>query len=246
VIKARRSGVESTVFQKLVERRSPRPPPAADLVAGVDLSAMDAERLAIAFTHPSWSNEQGGEDYQRFEFLGDAVIKLCAAHYVFREFPAEQEGLLSTRRHHLEDNSTLARHARRLGLVDRLRAGRKVVLSEKVHADVYEALVGVIFCDLGLESARTFVEEGFQAEREAVSSYQRPQFDSQNDLQELCMRRWKQMPVYVQVAESGPKDGPTFEIEVRLPNGSAWRGQGSSKKEARRAAATAAMAGSGG
>lgn len=128
-----------------------------------------------ALTHPSWANENdGGEDYQRLEFLGDALIKGYVAELLYRTFPGEDEGKLSDRLHQLVSRVGLARAARGLGLDDPEGLGRFVRLgrserqanhaglSEKILEEMFEAWVGATFLVAGPEAARALVHEAAQ------------------------------------------------------------------------------------
>ena len=128
-----------------------------------------AERFALlqqALTHSSWAAEHGGEDNERLEFLGDAVLKLLTVEYLYARRPGQGEGSLSRMLHQMVENGNLARIARELGLGSALRLGRGEERSggrtkPSILADAFEALLAVVYLTEGLDDARHVVEHIF-------------------------------------------------------------------------------------
>jgi ribonuclease III len=208
----------------------------------------DRARALGALTHKSFVNEHrdlAGEDNERLEFLGDAVIDLLASEYLVERFPAAREGELSKLRAAVVDEAGLAAIGRSLGLGELLRLGRGEELTggrEKASllADATEAVVAAVFLDGGLPAARAmagrFLDEAYA--RASDGSLDR---DYKTQLQEIGQARHRSSPRYRVVAESGPDHAKTFEIEVDIRGAALGRGSGKSKKDAEQRAAQAAL-----
>ena len=199
------------------------------------------ELLERALTHPSWANEEGSEEhYERLEFLGDSVVGLAAAEWLFESHPELAEGRLSELRSLLVNRRALAAQARRFELGDALRLGVGEARSGGGHkasllADAMEAVLGAIFLDGGLAAVRSVVEplfaETLAAAPEALAG------GAKSRLQELAQSRGLELPAYRVVEETGPDHAKRFTVECRLPGGLQSVGEGGSKKRAEERAA---------
>lgn len=205
----------------------------------------DRDLLRLAFVHRSWANEQGrNENYERLEFLGDAVLGMVTAEWLYRQHPELPEGHLSKRKAVLVSRAALARHARRLGLGEELKLG---VGEEKsggrrknsLLADAFEALLGAVFLDGGLEPARKLVMP--LLERRDDEREHRRRLDAKTRLQELAQARGWDLPVYELVGEEGPDHDKTFHVECHVRGRLQGRATGGSKKEAEQIAAARAL-----
>src|SRR5207249_2498760 len=200
------------------------------------------EQLAVALTHRSFGE---GENNEKLEFLGDAVLALAMADLLMARFPEAREGDLSKMRASLVNAGVLARKARELELGRWLRLGKGEEKSggrdkPSLLAAVYEALLGAIYLDAGYERARAVVEAHFAADvLEHLSVGLR---DYKTELQELTQRLFRETPAYTLVEESGPDHEKRFVSEIAI--GGRWfgRGVGRSKKTAEQAAAMQALA----
>ena len=201
-------------------------------------------RLIVALTHSSavkggGRNEGRASDYERQEFLGDRVLALCVAQFLFETFPKADEGELSRRLNALVSGTTCARIADEIGLHEFIRASADLrQLSSKrmrsVRADVVESLIASIYLDAGLEAADRFVRR-FWAERlEDDAGAER---DSKTALQEWAHVKGFEAPVYEEIDRSGPDHDPVFEIEVRVAGTASERGRGRTKRAAEQDAA---------
>jgi ribonuclease III len=227
-------------------------PPDADLqalAATIGHPFIHPELLGEALIHRSYLNEtpiQGLASNERLEFLGDAVLGMVSADLLFRVFPSSNEGHLTEHRAALVRASALANFARGIGLGRHLRLGRSEETTggrERaiLLASAFEALVGALYLDGGLEAVTRFVEPLLRSELSSVT--ERPHIkDDKSLLQELAQGQLGVTPRYRVVAESGPSHERTFEVEVMLGDWVAGRGSGHSKREAERAAATSALA----
>jgi len=200
------------------------------------------ELLKQALTHSSYANESGvSGDYERLEFLGDAVLELVVSHMLVDRYPDRQEGELSRMRASAVNKRTLAAIARRLGIGEHIRmsfgeektGGRE---KDTLLADVFEALVGAIYLDAGLGAAAAFIERYFDMLFAGISK-NLLFVDYKTRLQEIAQARFQATPIYRTVSTSGPDHQKTFVIEVMLNKKVYGRGEGRSKKEAEQNAA---------
>ena len=218
------------------------------LAERVGVAFVDRLRALAALTHKSYVNEHrdgAGEDNERLEFLGDAVIDLLASVYLVEHFPAAREGELSKLRAAVVDEAGLAAIGRALGLGELLRLGRGEELTggrEKASllADATEAVIAAVFLDGGLGAAQEAVKR-FLDEAYARASAGELDRDFKTQLQELGQSRHRLSPRYRVVAEIGPDHAKTFEIEVEMRGRVLGKGSGRSKKDAEQAAARVAL-----
>jgi ribonuclease-3 len=218
------------------------------LVALVGAPLPDRWTALSALTHKSYVNEhrdEGWEDNERLEFLGDAVIDLVVSEYLMSRFPLAREGDLSKLRAAVVDEAGLAAMGRALGLGELLRLGRGEELTggrEKASllADTLEAVIAAVFLDGGLEAAHALVDR-FLDDAYAGAETGTLDRDWKTQLQEMGQARHRSSPRYRVVAEVGPDHAKTFEIEVELGGSVLGRGSGRSKKDAEQAAARVAL-----
>lgn len=199
------------------------------------------ELLQQALTHRSHANEQGrAENYERLEFLGDGVLGALTAEWLCERFPTLPEGELSKLKAALVSEPSLAEHAQRLGLGERLRlgvgeersGGRK---KPSLLADALEALLGALWLDGGVEAARGPVRRLLEASVAARQDL--PQLDYKTRLQELVQAKGWARPSYRIVEEIGPDHDKTFVVECLIQDEVKGRGEGRSKKAAEQDAA---------
>jgi len=207
----------------------------------------DLGHLEQAVTHKSFVNESTESllDNERLEFLGDAVVDLLVAETLMSTHPRAPEGALSRVRAGLVCARSLAEISKELGLGDVLRLGRGEELSggrlkESLLADTYEAIVGAVYLDHGLESARRVVIEHFGKRFEALE-LPAAERDHKTTLQEHTQRQSHETPVYRVETESGPDHDKQFTVSVSVGNQVLATGVGRSKKHAERAAAGLAL-----
>lgn len=214
----------------------------------------DRDLLAQAMTHRSWAHEQISPRSQRdasqihnesLEFLGDSILGLVVADYLFRAYPRANEGELSRMKHRLVSAPTLAKASTRLGLGEFVRFGRGEEKSggrrkQALLADVFEAVTGAIFLDAGLEAATKFVENALGAELRDVNPVAAAAADPKTMLQEKLQATRQPAPQYTVVETLGPPHRRMFYVELKWNDGSA-RGEGHTIKAAEAAAAQAAL-----
>lgn len=206
----------------------------------------DPRLLEEALTHTSWANEQGVKgDYERLEFLGDAVLGAVTASWLYDSRPGLDEGELSKLKSYVVSESALAEHAEHLGLGNYLRLGVGESRSggrEKpsLLADAMEAVIGAVYQDGGLDAARGVALELLESalgERAEIPEAR----DAKTALQEAVQARGGDLPEYRHVAEQGPDHQKSFHVECWVDGRFVGGGEGSTKKSAEQRAAGAAL-----
>jgi ribonuclease-3 len=209
----------------------------------------NVELLARALTHKSFHNEQNHcpvGDNERLEFLGDAVVGLALSDELMRRYPRASEGDLSKWRASLVNEASLADLAEKWRLGDSLRLGRGEVQSQgtkkpRILASAFEAMVGAIYLDAGYERTRVLLLEAFQEKLSVEFENAFGDLDYKTRLQEVTQHRFRLVPRYEVLQETGPDHDKMFLIEVRLGDKGLAQGRGRSKKQAAQEAAKKAL-----
>lgn len=192
-----------------------------------------------ALTHGSL----GSESYQRLEFLGDRVLGLSIARWLFDAYPTEPEGQLSRRLNSLVTGQVCADVARRIGVSAHLKLGKQArddgaFDSDNILGDVTEALIGALYLDHGSEAANAFVRKHWAALLEGHADAPR---HPKSALQEWAAAHGRRPPIYSITSQSGPHHSPRFLVRVALGSAGDAQGEGASKQEAETAAAAALL-----
>jgi ribonuclease III len=203
--------------------------------------------LAEALTHPSVGHETQRHHFnnQRLEFLGDAILQLVITEYLYQHFSAEAEGQLTKLRSRLVSRESLRVRAAALDLGQYLMIGRGEEASggrrrASTLADAYEALIGAVYLDSDLETARQFILTQSKPDLEQI--HQAPvDINPKGHLQELLQSISPSSPCYETVSESGPEHDKTFVVRCEWEGMILGEGSGRSKKQAETAAAADAM-----
>ena len=205
----------------------------------------DTYLLTCALTHSSWANEQKihrYKDYERLEFLGDAVLEMISSAFLFHEYPDMREGELSKRRAALVCEPSLAECARRLGIEQHIRLGRGAEADggrekDSIVSDVMEALIGAMYLDSGsVPVVREFVMTHILADAGERHLF----YDAKSILQEIVQKEQKSIR-YEVLEETGPGHDRTYTVAVRIDGQTAGTGRGKSKKNAEQQAAFEAV-----
>jgi ribonuclease-3 len=188
-----------------------------------------------ALTHASF----GADQYERLEFLGDRVLGLAVAAWLYELFPDEPEGQLSKRLNALVARDVCAEVARELGIPERVRLGKQArddgaSDSDNVIGDVVESLIGALYLDAGLEAAVEFVRSAWG---DRVSAGDKAPQHPKSALQEWAAAKECKPPAYRLAERSGPQHAPTFVVEVEIRGVGSASAEGASKQEAETAAA---------
>jgi ribonuclease III len=208
----------------------------------------DIRLLQEALQHSSYVNEQRDldlQDNERLEFMGDAVLDLVITHILMHQYPQSREGDLSRMRATIVNESQLAEVAQRLNLGQHLLLGRGETLSQgqeksSILADALEAVFAAVYLDGGLQSAFDVIERQFAQVISQVGDGLAAE-DFKSRLQELVQIRFKTIPQYTVIAESGPDHDKIFEVRLSIGTFLTTQGTGKSKKAAEQAAAQVAF-----
>ena len=189
-----------------------------------------------ALTHGSYGNDT----YERLEFLGDRVLGLVIATWLYERFPGEPEGKMSRRYNALVTRETCAEVGRAIDLPRHIKLGKQARedqanLSDNVVGDVVEALIGALYLDAGLTRAEAFVRTHWAP---FLDEQKRAPIHPKSALQEVAAARNLGVPLYELVARFGPHHAPSFRVKVSLGAHGEAEAEGDSKQDAEKAAAT--------
>lgn len=213
----------------------------------VNLSFTNIGLLSRALTHRSYMNEHKDalEDNERLEFLGDAVLDFLVGAWLYNRFPEMAEGQLTRLRAALVGNQELADFARQLDLGSAVRLGKGEDENggrdrSALLGSTFEAIVGALYLDQGIDSVRLFVEPMLEvAVHEIIAA--RLEHDAKSMLQEWSQAEGFGPPVYRTVADTGPDHDKFFIVEVRINGKVFGSGSGHSKQAAAKAAAQSVL-----
>lgn len=209
----------------------------------LNYSFKNKQLLIQAFTHRSFFNEHKGQienHNERLEFLGDSVLGLIIAGYLYLSFTSETEGYLSHVRSHIVETSTCAHLLQKLQLSEYVLLGKGEKLNggkgrESILADLFEAVLGAIYLDGGFEAAKGFFFTHFEEEIKLL--LKEPQRNWKAELQDYSQKKDQTQPVYQVIQESGPDHHKQFVVSVWIKDQEVGQGSGSSKKQAEMQAA---------
>lgn len=207
----------------------------------LNIKPKDDKLYAIAVSHSSYANEhKAKKDYERLEFLGDAVVDLVVADYLYSNHNETEGEMTKVRASYVCENA-LYEYATNLGIDKYIKVGHgesKEGIKKSIVADIFEALVGAIYLDLGYATARRTVLNIIvpYIENPNISFFS----DYKSALQEYVQTTQKSLD-YVLIKEEGPAHDKTFEVEVKIEDIVYGRGIAKSKKEAEQNAAKVAL-----
>ena len=206
-----------------------------DFLQKFNIKLKNKKLLSIALTHSSYANEHKGcENYERLEFLGDAVLEVVSSEYFYLHTDYK-EGEMTKLRANYVCEKALATYAREIGIDKEIKLGHGQVhnLNDTIIADVFEAVVGAIYLDQGFDVVKDYIDK-------IIIPYINKEMDFNADyktrLQELVQTGRKSLE-YEVVKETGESHKKTFEVVVKIDDIIYGRGKGSSKKEAEQMAA---------
>ena len=207
----------------------------------------DPKLLQQAFTHRSYLNEsrEHVESNERLEFLGDSILSFVVSDHLYKTYPQFDEGILTNLRSLVVNTKSLAKAARQLQFGQQLLLSRgeedsKGRENESILANTFEAVIGAIFMDQGIEAARAFIsaiiipEIKFYVDKKVFK-------DPKSLLQEYVQARKQNSPVYKVIHEEGPAHAKQFTIGVFVGDKQVGEGKGKSKQEAEEKAAEQAL-----
>ena len=217
-----------------------------DLEAAIGYKFKNIALLQNALAHSSYANERWHNSLmsnERLEFLGDSILGMCVAEYLYCTFPDRPEGELTRMRADMVCEQTLANVAGRIGLGDHLLLGKGEEQGggrtrNSILADAVESVIAASFLDGGMSAAKQFIQKFILVE---VPVKKLHNVDYKTGLQELVQQKKNQVLTYTLVGESGPDHDKHFDVEVRLNGKVVGLGSGSSKKRAEQDAARVAI-----
>lgn len=217
------------------------------ILARFNLKPCNLSFYQTAFTHRSLLNERKNikESNERLEFLGDSVLSFIISSFLYQEKPKDKEGDLTNLRAYIVKTESLAKIANNLQLGQLLQLSKGEEMSggrssPQILANTYEAFLGAIFLDLGIEAASKFVSQTLLPIYEEEIKKGAPR-DPKSELQEIVQSKFQVSPRYKILETLGPDHTKQFSIGVFLNGGQIGRGKGSSKQQAEEEAAKEAL-----
>ena len=191
------------------------------------------ELLIRSLTHKSFDKEKNNE---KIEFLGDRVLGLVIAKKLLEIYPNEKEGILDKKFASLVNKKTCLQIAKKMNLQNYLLTlnTKKDLIEDKVLADSCEALIGSIYLDRGLNTVEKIILDLWAKH---ISDSAITQIDAKTKLQELSLKKFKKLPIYKLISNTGPRHKPLFKVAVKLVDTKFYSAEGKSKKDAEQNAA---------
>ena len=201
----------------------------------IKINFKDKDLLVRSLTHKSYSKEINNE---KLEFLGDRVLGLVIAKKLLEIYPNEKEGILDKKFASLVNKKTCLQIANKINLDKYILTldikKKKNIVEDKVVSDCCEALIGSIYLDKGFNSVEKFILELWS---ENIKDSVITQIDAKTKLQEFSLKRFKKLPIYKLISNTGPRHKPLFKVGVKLIDTKFFLAEGSSKKDAEQNAA---------
>ena len=201
----------------------------------IKINFKDKDLLVRSLTHKSYSKEINNE---KLEFLGDRVLGLVIAKKLLEIYPNEKEGILDKKFASLVNKKTCLQIAKKINLDKYILTldikKKKNIVEDKVVSDCCEALIGSVYLDKGFNSVEKFILELWS---ENIKDSVITQIDAKTKLQEFSLKRFKKLPIYKLISNTGPRHKPLFKVGVKLIDTKFFLAEGSSKKDAEQNAA---------
>ena len=205
-----------------------------DFLKKYEIELENKDLLLEALTHSSYSNEHSCNNYERLEYLGDAVLELIVSDYLFNN-ETISEGSMTKKRASYVCEEALATYSKEVGFIPFIRVGHGQLdnINDTIVADIFEAILGVIYLEKGFEVAKKYINEVVIPHIKRGDVFLT---DYKSALQESIQTDKKTLE-YVLISESGPAHDKTYVVEVRIDDMIFGKGTGKSKKEAEQNAA---------
>ena len=191
--------------------------------------------LIQSLTHKSFNKLNNNE---KIEFLGDRVLGLVIAKKLLEIYPEEKEGILDKKYASLVNKKTCLEVAKSINLQNYILIfnpkNRSVTIEDKVISDSCEALIGAIYLDRGFNITEKIILELW---KEKIKESVITQIDAKTKIQEFSLKKFKKLPIYKIISNTGPRHKPVFRVAVKLQNTKFYNSEGKSKKEAEQNAA---------
>jgi len=207
----------------------------SNLEKKLDIKFKNSDLLVRALTHKSFNSEDNNE---KIEFLGDRVLGLVIAKKLLEIYPDEKEGILDKKFASLVNKKTCLEIAKKIELEKYILTfnpkNKKIKIEDKVVSDSCEALIGAIYLDKGFSICEKIILELW---KNKISESVVTPIDAKTKLQELSLKKFKKLPIYKLISNTGPRHKPIFKIAVKLQNTKFFTAEGNSKKNAEQNAA---------
>ena len=201
----------------------------------IKINFKDKDLLIRSLTHKSYNKEINNE---KLEFLGDRVLGLVIAKKLLEIYPDEKEGILDKKFASLVNKKTCLQIAKKINLNKYILTldikKKRNTIEDKVMSDCCEALIGSIYLDRGYSSVEKFILELWS---DNIKDSIVTQIDAKTKLQEFSLKRFKKLPIYKLVSNTGPRHRPLFKVGVKLIDTKFYFAEGNSKKDAEQNAA---------
>ncbi|MDC0961593.1 ribonuclease III [Candidatus Pelagibacter sp.] len=206
-----------------------------DLQKKINVKFKNLDLLIQSLTHKSFDTKK---NYEKMEFLGDRVLGLVIAKKLLETYPDEKEGILDKKFASLVNKNTCLEIAKKINLEKYILTfnpnNKKIKIEDKIISDSCEALIGAIYLEKGLASVEKVILDLWK--NNIIDSII-TQIDAKTKLQELSLKKFKKLPIYKLISNTGPRHKPSFKVGVKLPNTKYFFGLGKSKKDAEQNAA---------
>ena len=201
----------------------------------INIKFKNLDYLKRSITHKSYDPLN---NYEKLEFLGDRILGFVISKKLIELYPDEKEGLLDKKLASLVNKNKCYEVGKQLKLDKSIKIGnltlKKQVIEKKIISDSCEALIGAIYLDKGFEFVEKFILKNWNKH---INDKNINIVDAKTKLQEYSLKKFKILPIYKFISDSGPKHKPNFKVAVKLKDTSYVEAEGASKKQAQQAAA---------
>ena len=201
----------------------------------INIKFKDTNLLTQSLTHKSYNSLKNNE---KIEFLGDRVLGLVIAKKLLEIYPDEKEGILDKKFASLVNKRTCLEIAKNINLEKYILTfnpnNKKIKIEDKIISDCCEALIGALYLDKGLNITEKII---LNLWKNHIKKSVITQIDAKTKLQELALKKFKKLPTYKLISNTGPRHKPLFKVGVKLPNTKYFISLGKSKKDAEQNAA---------